>query len=511
MPTQFSTLLKSPIVLAAFGVVGIIFAGSIAYVLIGTHEPALAYAAVTRGSVAQTVTGTGTVEPVQNPTLTFTSGGRVTSVRATVGQNVGQGTVLATLDTSVLQAQRAAAVAALAKLQAGPRAVDVAGKQTAVTAAQTSFDSAHASFPSAIRSAASAGSLAVAATDPYFRDPNTNPALDSSYDRDFASRTRINDERGTINTTLIALKKDTDDLSSSDSVASLDASAGDTLDHLEKIESFLDDLSAVMSNSSTESITSSSVAAALTSVNTARSQVNASMTALQTARQNLAQGSLAVQSANDTLDQVTAGAQSEDIQAAQAQVQALSAQIAQAEIIAPFAGTVASVSVKPGDVLAPNSAAVTLLPNGTSSVDIYLTEIEIAHLAVGDAADVTLDAYGADRIFKATVGTVEHAPSTPEGATVAGYKVTVVFSEDDPAVAVGMHANVTIHGASVDNVLRVPRTALIEDGLQAYVLKKSGKAIVRTPVTVGLVGTDTAEITSGLSEGDQVAAVGNGS
>jgi hypothetical protein len=132
-----------------------------------------------------------------------------------------------------------------------------------------------------------------------------------------------------------------------------------------------------------------------------------------------------VQSARDALTQAQAGATPEAIAAAHAQANAAQAMLAQAEIIAPFSGTVASIQVKSGDVVTANTPAVALIPNGSFEVDVYLSEVDAAKIVVGDTADVTLDAFGPGVIFPATVGIKDTAPTIVNG--VPSYKATLVF------------------------------------------------------------------------------------
>jgi membrane fusion protein (multidrug efflux system) len=196
------------------------------------------------------------------------------------------------------------------------------------------------------------------------------------------------------------------------------------------------------------------------------------------------------------------------IAAARAEVDAASAALAQAQLVAPFGGTVASVSIKAGDIAAPNGVAITLVPDGAFEMPVYVTERDVAGLALGDAADVTLDAYGAGRTFSAAIATIDTSPSTPPGGGVAAFKVVLGFAAQDPAIVNGMHGNAVIHAGSKTDALLIPRSALIEEGDTVSVLKEGTNGVVKTPVTVGLVNSASAEITSGLSEGDRVATVG---
>jgi len=58
--------------------------------------------------------------------------------------------------------------------------------------------------------------------------------------------------------------------------------------------------------------------------------------------------------------------------------------------------------------------------------------------------------------------------------------------------------------AEHDNVVEVPSNLVVNDGNDYFVLVQNGKNTIQRPVTIGLVGSSTTEITSGLSVGDTI-------
>ena len=67
-----------------------------------------------------------------------------------------------------------------------------------------------------------------------------------------------------------------------------------------------------------------------------------------------------------------------------------------------------------------------------------------------------------------------------------------------------MTANVTVTTVSKDNVLEVPTAAVQTQAGSSYVNKLVNGQSVQTDVTTGLQGDSNTEITSGLTEGDEV-------
>ncbi len=510
MSASLKELFTHKAVLIALGIVGVIAASSAAYFIIATRVPGFSFVPVVNAAIHQDVMATGTVAPVQNPDLAFTAGGRVTYVNAKVGQQVSAGTVLASLDTGVLGAQLQAAQAALNAVAAPTRAVDLAGSQNAVSVAEQNRANAFTTFPTTLLSTVTKTTAAVSQTDLIFMYPSlSNPQVSSSYVSDYSARTTINAERGALNDELAAWESETAQIHGEGlTQAQATTYTQEATTHLNHVRTYLNDLAtALRATPATQQTTQVQLNAALSAATSARDTIDGLTLSLQTTQQAFASNDLAIQSAQDALGEKQAGATPQAIAVQQAQVAAALAAIRQAEVIAPFSGVVGAVDVKSGDVIAPNTIAVSLIPQGSYQVEAQLSELEVAKLATSDAVDVTLDAYGAARPFSGTVASIATAPLDVNGSP--SYKVVVVLDTKDPSVAVGMHANLTIHAGSKDAALVIPRTAVIKNGNQAFVIKKEGNGSTRVSVTLGLEGTDTVEVVSGLSEGDSVARIGS--
>ena len=500
MPS-LTELLSHTAVRIAIAVAGVILAGSIAYYFIESRPPAYAFATAAVGAVTDDVTGSGTVSPVQNPDIAFAAGGRVTYVGVKVGDTVTQGQLLASLDTGVLSANLASAKARLAGLVNGPRAVDVAGQQTSVDQAKQTLATTYASLPATIASAAANAEAAVHNTDYLFGSLN---AVDHPHvgfvSGDSSAAEQAGILRGDLKADLEAWDREVSDLNANPSEAATDAELAASIKHLNGIRDFFAQLTQA-ANAAHPALAADDTA----TVSAGYASVNALIVSLTGQQQGIKSQKLAVQSAGDALALTQAGATPEDRQAAQAAVDAAAATLAQSQAVAPFSGTVASVAVKAGDVVSPNTTAVALIPAGNFEVDIYLSEIDVTKVHAGDAATVTLDAYGAATPFAAAVSSVDSAPTPVNG--IPSYKATLVFADADPRIAAGMHANATIHAAAKSGVLTIPAASAGADAEGAYALKKEGGAVVKTRIETGIRGTDSVEVLSGLSAGDQVALI----
>jgi HlyD family secretion protein len=517
MKEASQALWKHPLVLGAIGLTLVIAVGSGLYYVVSTRLPSTVLASPAMGSITEAVTGTGSVEPAQNPDLGFVNGGRVVRVNVAVNDKVSEGQVLALLDTATLLAQRANAEASLesqqaklSEMQAGPRAVDTQPKQTAVDQANASLQNSYANVAANITQAYDQALNGVSLdTDTLFNQPNTpTPTLLFSTSNTQAGTDAANG-RGQVNNTLTTWNLALEPLSSASSQAQLDAALITALNNLQVVQSYTSSVLAALSSAIPGSnFPQASISASETSVGALRTTVNGLVLTLQGLEQQIATQKLAVKSAQDALNQVLAGSttqavasQQAQVDAAQANVALYNAQINNSLIVAPFSGTVSSVRIKAGDIAAADTPAISLNPEGALQVTVYLSEVDAAKIAVGNKATVTLDAYGSSEPFAATVVTVDRSPTMQGG--VPAYKATLQFGNPDPRITAGATANVTIITAQKDNVLVIPKNAVIQNGTYDFVLVQNGKTIEQRKVTLGILGTDTDEVTSGLTTSDQ--------
>jgi HlyD family secretion protein len=114
---------------------------------------------------------------------------------------------------------------------------------------------------------------------------------------------------------------------------------------------------------------------------------------------------------------LTAGSRVEDIRVAEAQVKVAQGHVDQTQnmideltIKAPTAmregwtARVEALDLRPGDIIAPNSTAATLIEDDQLYVRIYVPETELGHIHVGDKVPISVDSFP-NRTFQ---GDVEH-------------------------------------------------------------------------------------------------------
>lgn len=122
-------------------------------------------------------------------------------------------------------------------------------------------------------------------------------------------------------------------------------------------------------------------------------------------------------------------------EAAKARVQTLEARTAQAladvkdtRVLAPFNGTILQKLVQEGQVVASGSPLVTFVDMSKLYVKVYIPEMEIAKVRLGNAARVYVDAFP-EKYFEAVVSEVsQQAEFTPRDIHMKDERVKLVFA-----------------------------------------------------------------------------------
>lgn len=123
---------------------------------------------VTTGTIQQTVSSSGTIEPANQANLNFAVSGTVTAVDVKAGQTVTAGQVLATVDTTALNEQLSAAEASLTSAQdrlasdqaSGASTSTLDSDQASLTSAESSLSTAQANLADASLTSTLAGTVA---------------------------------------------------------------------------------------------------------------------------------------------------------------------------------------------------------------------------------------------------------------------------------------------------------------------------------------------------------------
>lgn len=217
------------------------------------------------------------------------------------------------------------------------------------------------------------------------------------------------------------------------------------------------------------------------------------------------------------------------VQQAQAQIDQLDAQLAQAEltvdsakldlsrtqITAPNDGTIVSLSVSEGQTLNANSSTPTVAKIAnldTMVIRAEISEADVVKVAAGQRVYFTILGEP-DNQIEAELREVEPAPTSISSDTTSSgsavyYNGLFEVPNPDHKLRISMTASVTIVLDEARNVLTLPATLVSRRGpdgaAMVMVYDEQSEESRPARVEVGLSNNITAEIKSGLDEGDLV-------
>jgi macrolide-specific efflux system membrane fusion protein len=183
----------------------------------------------------------------------------------------------------------------------------------------------------------------------------------------------------------------------------------------------------------------------------------------------------------------------------------------QTQVKAPMAGTVVALAARTGQAVAAGQPATALLRIADLSemtVAARVAENDVTRLRPGMAASFTTPGYPGKR-WSGKLRQVLPTPvdGTGEQGKLAFYIVLFEVKNQDRELMSGMSAQVQFVVAQARDTLVLPANCLgaqDEDGLYKVNVLDAGQHVGVRKVKVGMRNAQTAQILSGLAEGDKV-------
>lgn len=206
---------------------------------------------------------------------------------------------------------------------------------------------------------------------------------------------------------------------------------------------------------------------------------------------------------------VFSGALREDIRRAKDGLSDAMIQLKQAQlnlkrttIRAPFNGVVAAIHISPGEKVSAGRELVKVVNLDSLYLKGYALESEIRHLQKGTGVRILLDSF-ADETFRGEIESI-----SPEvDANKKTLTVFVKVDNRDHRMLPGMHAEMDIEYQVFENVIKVPRKAvLIRQNPLVFVVQD--QTAIWKYVELGEHNDEEIHIKSGLDEGDLVVVEG---
>jgi RND family efflux transporter MFP subunit len=191
--------------------------------------------------------------------------------------------------------------------------------------------------------------------------------------------------------------------------------------------------------------------------------------------------------------------------AAEAQRDQLRARLGYATVRAPITGVVTEKNVEAGDVVGVQTRLFTIADVSTMVVRVRVSELDVVHLAAGNAVDVLLDAFPG-RVLEGRIRRV--FPTADPQTRLVPVEVAITGS-DARVVRSGFLARATFALGARENVLLVPAAAIVKDasgGEAVYVVQddRAERRLVRT----GMTSEGRVEVREGVRAGELVVVAG---
>ena len=186
-------------------------------------------------------------------------------------------------------------------------------------------------------------------------------------------------------------------------------------------------------------------------------------------------------------------------------------------ITSPIKGTIVDKNYNAGETTEANQVLCTIYDLSYLTMTLSVDELDIASIEVGQSVSIVADAVE-DTTYTGTVTKVSVAGTSSGSATT--YPVTIRIDETDGLLP-GMSVDATIELASAEDVLAIPSAALnrgdtvlvtadspsAANGTLVESTTEDGEDYYSVEITTGVSGDDYIEIVSGLQEGDTVVYI----
>jgi len=511
------------------------------------------------GEIIQTVSATGQIKSASDIELNFQNSGQIAVRKVNTGDKVKTGDVLMQLkatdlgiNVSKAQADLAEAQASLDKVVAGATPEDIAVYEALVQTYQTDLANAKTDSVNAektyLQALENQRSNTVVAVNSALNKARIS--LQAIYDAmnyqgnddNFVSynnqlETQVLDNYDLGLNQISQAEADSRQASLEITDNKVDAAVNSTLIALATTKKAIDDMGSLLDYVVTNATLTQTVLGTLkTDINAERTITDTSINTVKTERQSLADARITYQTKVDAAHNAVSTAENnltksqadlsfkkaasrpEDVAVYRARVQRAQADLALAQdrysdtiLRAPIDGIITEVNYNVGEQTALTKTAIKMLAIQDQEIEVDIPESDISKVELGDAAQITLDAFTDDDILRGVVTKID--PAQTEIQDVIYYKVTVSLAAEQPEnvatlkdkVKPGMTANIDIETAKIQNVLIIPSRAVKEKNSHKVVEVLENGQAVEVTVTTGLRGDGgLIEIISGLNQGQLV-------
>jgi len=173
------------------------------------------------------------------------------------------------------------------------------------------------------------------------------------------------------------------------------------------------------------------------------------------------------------------------------------------QIRAPIGGVISQRTARVGNTVDVGDTLFTVTSIDPLVAYLFVPEREYQRIAPGQPVGIQIDALGEAPII-ASVTRVSPVVDPDTGT----FKITIEVRDEQERIKPGMFARIGVIYDTRNDVLRIPRSALLDDEDDQYVFVVEDGEARRRPVETGYSNRGMVEIVSGLTDEDAVVTVG---
>lgn len=458
-------------------------------------------ARVTKGDITVPVQSAGTLTLKNKTDLKFGVAGDVIEVNVSEGEVVSQGTVLAQIDVSSLQAtveefesRLATAEKALEDLVAPPSELDLSLAEADVTHAEKVLDNAETE-------------KGIVTAQQSREVENSEDQFDGLRDdyfylfrKYYGIRVEQSDQQSSRTLNWVSSELDPSVILNNYPVDQevLDYQQTLTPERAYSQNTVLEELTTRW-----EALKNASLTLWVTQLNQSKANANAD--------RSINQARSALKGAEENLMSLKDGPDREAIQRKKADITGFTeslrqakADLGKASLIAPWNGVITTVSIEKGDRVGANTSIVNMVDPNDIEVQGRVDELDVLKIKEGQTVRISPTAFPQAQI-PGTVERISLLPVSSQGTVNYGISIAISRIPERAVLREGMTVTVTIITSEVSDVLLVPVGAVRRESGSTVVEVESqdGSREVRT-VDLGLSDGENIEVKRGLARDEQV-------
>jgi membrane fusion protein (multidrug efflux system) len=187
------------------------------------------------------------------------------------------------------------------------------------------------------------------------------------------------------------------------------------------------------------------------------------------------------------------------------QMQSFDYAVANSELRSPIDGVVSSINGVIGQIADPAIDLVHIVNMNEIIAVIGIESEDIAKVKVGQKADITIPNVTDGKYFK---GEVVRKNREIDPATQLAH-IWIKIEHSKISLQPGMFAEAKIFVKTDENIIALPRSAVLNDKNGAYVFTVNDNVAKKIYVKTGIKNANKIEILSGVNKGDIVVYLGN--